>query len=250
MDVAVLPKVLRPYRADELVRLGSSADGGYVVDLAAVDASKFLLSCGVNEDWSFEEDFYARNRVPILALDGSVGESYFKDQVRRAFSRPWRLFWHWRIYRSYIRFYSGERQHQQVFVGNTLPNSRSLMDIVGDAISEQRRPFYIKMDIEGSEYEILDEVLALSGDLSGLIVEFHAVDQKLDHIVEFVQKLPLRLCHVHVNNNGGVTKDNIPTVIECTFSRFCSSEKSDAALPLPLDKANWHKLPDFELRFH
>ena len=123
MDVAVLPKVLRPYRADELVRLGSSADGGYVVDLAAVDASKFLLSCGVNEDWSFEEDFYARNRVPILALDGSVGESYFKDQVRRAFSRPWRLFWHWRVYRSYIRFYSGERQHQQVFVGNTLPNS-------------------------------------------------------------------------------------------------------------------------------
>ena len=59
MQSAYLPNSLRPFVANHMLRMGSSTDGGYVLDMAAVRASKFLLSCGVNEDWSFEEQFYS-----------------------------------------------------------------------------------------------------------------------------------------------------------------------------------------------
>lgn len=246
---AYLPLALQPYKTDELVRLGAKADGGYVLDKKAIQSAKFLLSCGVNEDWTFEENFCALNDVPVVALDGSVGEEYFKTQVRSTFKKPWRFFWHWGVWRSYKRFYSGSKRHLQIYVGTDVLGGKKLSDIIRDEVPEQDRPYYLKMDIEGSEYGVLADVLATASELTGLIIEFHEVQKHLQKIVEFVDRLPLRLCHVHINNNGGVAEGDVPQVIECTFSRYCADQRSTEALPLSLDQTNWHKLPDFELVF-
>ena len=59
-------------------------------------------------------------------------------------------------------------------------------------------PIFIKMDIEGSEYRLLDDILKYASDISGLVIEFHDVDLHQERILNFIQKLPLTLVHIHV----------------------------------------------------
>ncbi len=246
---AILPEALRPFECQQLERLGAAAGGGYVVERKSVADAKFLVSCGVNEDWSFEEEFCAISDVPIVALDGSVGREYFREQVRKAAKRPWKLLWHWNIYRSYRRFYSGQRKHLKLYVGAEMPGGNNLCNIVSQHVPHDTQPIFIKMDIEGSEYGQLDDLQKLAPRLSGMAIEFHDVHLHLDQIVSFVNTLPLRLAHVHINNNGGISDQSVPRVIECSFSRHCGPRKSQKQLPLSLDQANWYKLPDFRLEF-
>jgi len=72
----VLPAAFRPAKLPGLVRLGSDAGGGYVVSEQDVLNSDFLLSCGLNDDWSFEADFIKANSVPAICYDGSVSSAY------------------------------------------------------------------------------------------------------------------------------------------------------------------------------
>ena len=46
----------RPMKFDDLIRVGKSFDGGYVMPSRALEASRSVLSLGVNDDWSFEEE--------------------------------------------------------------------------------------------------------------------------------------------------------------------------------------------------
>ncbi len=245
--VAVLPEALRPFECKNLTRMGAVTDGGYVVERKSITEAKFLVSCGVNEDWSFEEEFCAVTHAPLVALDGSVGPEYFQEQVRKAFKRPWKLFWHWSVYRSYRRFYSGQRQHLRLYVGTEMLGGKNLCNIVDEYVPQTTQPIFVKMDIEGSEYGQLADLLELAPRLSGLAIEFHDVHLDLERIVSFLDAFPLRLIHVHVNNNGGISDQKVPRVIECSFSRHCEPLRMQERLPNKLDQANWHKLPDFRL---
>src|SRR5262245_49412372 len=65
---------LRPHDAGPLIRVGRDEDGGYVVPVAAVENTRLLLGIGINDDWSFEEAFAARNpAVQIVGVDGTAG---------------------------------------------------------------------------------------------------------------------------------------------------------------------------------
>ena len=43
-----------------------------------------LIGLGINDDWSFEEEFYSKRRVPVVAFDGSVGKSEFFRRLIKA----------------------------------------------------------------------------------------------------------------------------------------------------------------------
>ena len=53
------PNSLKPFFVDneDLIRLGSIDDGGYVVPIQTVNSSKVLLSFGISDNWEFEKDF-------------------------------------------------------------------------------------------------------------------------------------------------------------------------------------------------
>mgnify|MGYP001472731561 CR=1 FL=1 len=76
----------------------------------------------------------------------------------------------------------------------------------------------LKMDIEGNEYNILDDIIQNQKNMIGMVIEFHSCDLMSEKIKLFIEKLSLDLVHIHVNNYGPVTKDRFPTVIELTFS--------------------------------
>lgn len=71
---AILPLCLNFKSARNLIRVGRKNDGGYLVDADDIKRSKALVSFGINDDWSFEQDFVSMNDSPLWAFDASVGK--------------------------------------------------------------------------------------------------------------------------------------------------------------------------------
>lgn len=265
-NLANLPKFFKPAGAAPLIRLGRNHDGGYLVDARSVQGADGVVSLGISEDWSFEEDFRQRNPVPLYAFDASLRAADLRRRMER-FAPLRRRLWRRReeyrhylkFYTSYTTFFSGAVRHIEQYVGidaelgtgedvtRYIGFSRAMREIVQGAF---KRPFF-KIDIEGWEYRILDELVEHSDTAEGIVMEFHDVDLHLARIEEFVSRLPLRICHVHCNNSGPRMRRNIPSVIECTFTRH----PLDAAAPLqdpylqPLDMPNLKGRPEYQIVF-
>ena len=62
---------LRPVIVDDLVRLGSAADGGYLLPQRVIGEIDAVLSFGLATDWSFEEQV-ARLRPGIASSSQST----------------------------------------------------------------------------------------------------------------------------------------------------------------------------------
>ena len=65
----IFPKFLKPYfiKKDELTRLGSIDDGGYVLPIKDIKLSDVLISLGISDNWDFEKDFSKRSKVNVIA---------------------------------------------------------------------------------------------------------------------------------------------------------------------------------------
>ena len=107
----------------------------------------------------------------------------------------------------------------------------------------------LKIDIEGSEYRILDGIIANHKKLSGLVIEFHDCDINLSKIERFIENFDLKLVHIHANNHGLVDLDKkIPLALELTFSKYC--ELNDQLnLPHPLDMRNGNNREEINIEF-
>ena len=120
-------------------------------------------------------------------------------------------------------------------------------------ISHKLDSVFLSIDIEGSEYDILQYLHELTDNLVGLNIEFHNVDKNLDKIEKFIKKSNLLLIHTHINNFGSISND-IPTVIELSFSknrnRNLTSESSMTnELPISLDQPNDKNGTDYSVKF-
>ena len=49
-------KLIKPKSCLDLIRLGRKGDGGYIVSKLDLDKIDFILSFGLDADWSFEKD--------------------------------------------------------------------------------------------------------------------------------------------------------------------------------------------------
>jgi Methyltransferase FkbM domain len=251
MKASVLPTIFRPAQPTSLIRLGRAHDGGYLVDSRDVTASDSVISLGVYDDWSFEKSFVRRNDVPVLAYDGSVDGFHFAWRVYRNLLdlHPRVVLKSLKLFADYTRFFSGRRKHVKSFVGSAQLHPNVNLDHVFEDLHSMKvsRPF-LKVDIEGSEYSILDQIIARAGVTTGLAIEFHDCDEHIEEIIRFIEAYPLRLVHVHANNFSQVAASGIPTALELTFS---SSEQVGGkfALPHPLDLPNNRHMDEITIGF-
>ena len=114
----------------------------------------------------------------------------------------------------------------------------------------------LKVDIEGDEYKILNQILDNSNKINTLIIEFHDIHKNIDKIESFIFKSKnLKLIHIHANNFAGSNKDGDPNVIELTFININKNGlnlvKTDKSFPIKeLDCKNTHRKEDFILEFN
>jgi hypothetical protein len=249
-----------PVACEQLARIGSANDGGYVVPLDAVRAARALLSFGLSHDWTFERDFKKHNADAVVhcydhtvslrtAFEYSIGQLLrFVLQFR---TRAFRKIFTWI---DYLFFFRGDKVHfrQRIWRDNQ-DNSATVEDAFGRLPAGC--PIFVKIDIEGSEYRILDDVIRHSQNIVSIAIEFHDVDILVERFNSLVEKIKrdFYIVHIHGNNMGGTTPSGFPIAPEITFlnMRFLSSPlPSRLKYPIPgLDQPNNPRLPEFAFEF-
>ena len=114
--------------------------------------------------------------------------------------------------------------------------------------------FFLKIDIEGNEYEILNDIKNNEKYINGLVIEFHEFNIYQNKVLNFINNTELKLIHIHVNNFGKLTKKNEPSVLEMTFcqKKFLSRNKINY-VKLPnqtVDRPNNPKKKDLRIFFY
>ena len=107
---------------------------------------------------------------------------------------------------------------------------------------------FVKLDIESSEYRLLDDLIYFAPCMTGLAIEFHNVDLHLEKIERFIKSFPMDVVHVHANNFGYPLGSGLPTVVEMTFSRNASL-RTAPSLPHALDAPNNPRAQEYKISF-
>ena len=139
-----LTKLLTPLKTDfTLVRFGRPEDGGYIVPLELCKLCNHVLSFGILDDVSFEEDYIYNNPNAIIeCFDGSI--DYLPKEHEN-----------FKFYKKFIGANNG---------GDFI----SINELFIDQFT------CMKMDIEGWEYVCLNSLLdSKFSQLQFLTVEFH-----------------------------------------------------------------------------
>ena len=249
---------LRPVVIDELCRVGNLSDGGYAMSRSAIERSDALLSLGLGENWSFEKAFSEINKNASIdiydhtvslyffaskVLKGIVKYLLFRDSFSNLLARAKRLFEYFFFWIKNV----GNKHHQiritEASLSIALSGYRS-SDVIG-----------LKVDIEGSEWEILN-LIALNQDrFEFVLIEIHDFDRKVEQLREFLRDLSGQfvLAHLHANNFDSLGSNGFPKVFEITLLRLSGATNPTGyrrELPIPgLDEPNAKNRPDFFIKF-
>jgi hypothetical protein len=240
-----LEKIFRPSSAYPMVRLGKNNDGGYLVGTKSLAESKTLITFGIKNDWSFESDFIkANNNIKVICFDNQLDFKFLLKLILRQlflifFNRNFSLLiFHIKNLLSFFKFKKrATLVKKHITYGDVL------------RITNEYNNVFFKIDIDGSEYRIFEELLQVKDKINGLVIELHDIDLHKQRIINFASKLGLDLIHIHPNNFAGVDNDGDPIVIEVTFEKNSNPLSEINSLPHNLDMPNNPFADDINIKF-
>jgi hypothetical protein len=264
-------KILRPINWKNLIRVGKDNDGGYVIPYEIISKTDVLLSYGINKDWSFEKYFYNNNsNVNIHCYDHTLNFfslilytiksillvpiyciTFDRKRLKRCI---YGIF----IIPDYFIFFGKKAKHFRYRIWDTNEdNSKTINSTLNELPKAVRKNIFIKMDIEGAEYKVLDDIIDLSDFIGAIVVEFHAIDKLAEDFNKIINKIlkHFYIVHVHGNNYSKLlTNQNFPSAIEITFINKSHCDKnvklSIKKYPLEgLDQPNKISRPDYDIVF-
>lgn len=210
-------------------RIGRPYDGGYVICMLP-GGYDGIISGGVSDDVSFEQELLNHYPVPCFAYDGTVSSLPIQD--------------------SRITFINKNLGTEE---SNILTNLHSQIEPYSN--------LFMKMDIEGHEFRLLPTFSdAQMKKIKQLTVEIHTpgdiqlhptyfkglsdiTHERMFDLFEQINRTHT-LVHVHPNNGCSLHMVNntpLPNVFECTFIRndYVSEKKaSRQIIPTDLDMPN------------
>jgi hypothetical protein len=213
---------------DQLIRIGSAFDGGYLVPESLVTSVKTLFSGGVADDVAAEAQFldYSPHNACHL-IDGSI-EKLPKDLGSRAF-----------FTRDYLGINSG------------LPGGIHFSDWLTRAQISSTNNF-LSLDIEGGEWLLFKQSpVEVWNHFDLIVLELHGLDSLLDPCF-FNENIPFliralrefKVVHLHINNSSTTRRGKrgitVASTIELTLvhNRTGCATAQVALLPHELDRPN------------
>ena len=236
---AFIPSFFKHKRPSDLVRIGRTHDGGYTISEKDIIETGHLISLGMDDDWSFESGFKLINEVPISIYDRSISKRFFLKRMIRSILRVEKQFIllkSIKTYLSYISFFQNEVKHIEKNVGLDLAGSITMDNVFKETDSNK---IFLKIDIEGGEYRLLDSIIENQDRLTGMVMEFHDCDLHLGLIENFLSKFSLSLVNIHANNNSQINNiTGLPVLLELSFSSQAIEPNEFCSYPNPLDQTN------------
>jgi hypothetical protein len=251
-------KFLQPVIIEELCRIGNFADGGYAMSLSAVHRSNAFLSLGLGENWSFETSVSEINpKATIDIYDDTVSLLFF---VRKAFNGLVKLVL-WRDSKSNFFARFGRLRDYSSFWLKNLKNThhqiriseKSFKRILSDYPIDAK--IGLKVDIEGSEWDILELISENQSRFEFLLIEIHDFDRHVDELRKFLSDLAgsFIIAHLHANNFETLGRNGFPRVFEITLLReanLATTGELRKELPIhELDSPNAKNRPDYVIQF-
>lgn len=167
-------RILNTYKIpNTLIRLGPNSDGGYVI----VDGFDYdlFISCGIAYDTRFEDDFLDIHKIKCVAFDGTIQ------------SFP--------CHRNNIEWIA-----KNIGYSNT-ETTTNLKEYIRNG-----KKIFLKMDIEGSEFNWLDSMTEDELDnISQLVLEVHWPFDK--YRMKMLSKLNQTHYIIHIHGNNYCDRD-------------------------------------------
>jgi len=252
---ANLPNFFTFKTANDLIRVGKKNDGGYLVSRSDINISDVLICLGIGEDWSFEEDLADIKNIEVFSYDASINQKVFFQRFIKSLllsvlllRNPKETIHYLRVFLNYKKFWGQPQNHWiSKFVGvNTNASNYCTLSTILD--STKHKNIFLKIDIEGSEYRLLNTLILNQDRISGLVLEFHDCDLHINSIKTFIENFSLQLVHIHANNFAPIRLDDgLPLVLELTFSKY-SKVLNETYLPHKFDMPNDKNRPEINIK--
>jgi hypothetical protein len=189
------PKLLTVYKSPfKKLRIGKDYDGGYIICDIPYIKYEVLISGGISDDISFENEFCNKFNTKCIAFDGTIDYNKFSNLNSN----------------SNINFIAKNIN----FMNDD--NTTNLNDYINEYNN-----IFIKMDIEGYEINWIKTLSEIQlNKISQIVIEFHFPFSNNE--IDVFNKLNKNhvLIHFHGNNSCGVRLHEytiIPNVFECTY---------------------------------
>lgn len=190
-----------------LQRLGRDGDGGYIIPEEALKTSDILLGYGIGVDNSFEEAFSLKYGKRSFGFDCGSKDISSKSNL-------FTLIPH--CIGTDDKLFSNQKSSGKI---SSFSEQISFLHL-------EDKNLFIKMDIEGTEYNVFDDILRHSGQINGIVMELHIQkEQQLDDAIDLLDKInkDFLLLHIHGNNcskayiSGANIQGEMPSILELTF---------------------------------
>lgn len=228
-----LPQVFKPEGTARVVRLGSDNKGGHVVAADAVASTRNLLSLGLAPNLEFEIDFAAMAPLKTLhGYDPAIDEEALKRARRRALipffgsgAQRRRALARYRDYKALFADKGEGFVHQQRAVG--LDEGMIGLDEAIAALHSEPGQTFIKCDIGGGEYDMLDVIIENNALLSGIALVLHHVPAHMREIRVFLMAMRefMALDNMTADNIAGLDRDNVPMSVALSMSAKSSENQ-------------------------
>lgn len=234
-------KVYQTYDVDgpvSLSRIGRENDGGYVIPELAIKKAEVVIGYGISDDISFEESATAIYGKPSYGFDCT--SSLVQINQPNCYFIPSCIV---------------SKHLEQNF------DHSGSFDQHLEMIGAKEKKVFVKMDIEGNEYETVPDILDQASNVTGIVLEVHFIEQnQVAQLLSLLERLDenFLLVHLHANNCCGLTysittsnsKGSIPRILELTYinkNLISHYEVSpNQSHPTPLDMPNIGASPEIE----
>jgi hypothetical protein len=221
-DYSILNTYITPF---PLIRIGPKQDGGYVI----ADGFNYdlFISCGIANDISFEENFLDIHKIKCIAFDGTIT------------SFP-------------LNINCMEWIPKNIGFSNT-EKTTNLKEYI-----QNNNKIFLKMDIEGSEFNWLDSMSETELEkFSQIVLEVHwPFDIFRSNMLKKLNNTHY-IIHIHGNNHSHIITINnnilpeikLPEVFEITYinKKLCNNsliKMKEIKFPTILDYPNNPNLSD------
>jgi hypothetical protein len=191
----------------KLIRLGREGDGGYVVPAISFEKAEALFGYGISNDISFEEEFSTKYNKNSYGFDCSIDNIEIKNKL--------------------THFIPDCLATDKFLYNKSSSTNISTFSEQLKKLNLEGKKVFIKMDIEGAEYDAFPDMLNNAENISGIVMELHLnedlnwFNKAIDLLTELNKNF--YLVNNHGNNCGldeftaSNVKGAIPQLLQLTY---------------------------------